>query len=119
MTADPTPAADSRLAELTEALRTIMDDTLEGPVGLVVMKPELAARTILALLPARTATTEAEALAAIGRLDEQAWWRLDKSEFAKDAERYMVTVPGPQGVGLGPTIPDAIAAALAVTGGDE
>jgi hypothetical protein len=57
MTADPTSAADPRLAELTEALRQTPPDRFRRD-GLYDHAAFAAA--ILALLPARTATTEAE-----------------------------------------------------------
>jgi hypothetical protein len=59
--ADPTPAADPRLADLIEAL-----DILFGEMPIVtitgLLTREEAARDLLTLLPARTATTEAVAL---------------------------------------------------------
>jgi hypothetical protein len=137
MTADPTPAADPRLAELTKALlesrlvrryQTYFEDSREArgidPVELVpVSDRQLAeewAAAILALLPARTATTEAATLAAAVERAE-ATWAYDVSYDRRDG--YTITcAPAfngqPRRRGQGPTLPDAIAAALAATGGE-
>jgi hypothetical protein len=105
MTADPTPAADPRLAELTEAVHKTRKNPSTDPEGF--------AEELLALLPARTATTEAEALAALRVLR--------KAAFAA-GKHIVVTTDYPQGVEAFNRLCEAIDvadAALAATGMSE
>jgi hypothetical protein len=85
MTADPTPAADPRLAELTEAVHKTRKNPSTDPEGF--------AEELLALLPARTATTEAEALAAY---DENAAALLDALPSFLDDVRAFMDSPEPK-----------------------
>jgi hypothetical protein len=124
MTADPTPAPYPRLAELPEQVAA-MCEALHG-TGVGCPYDEhwraqehdaewhgLHAIAILARLPARTATTEAEALAALRVLR--------KAAFAA-GKHIVVTTDYPQGVEAFNRLCEAIDvadAALAATGMSE
>jgi hypothetical protein len=107
---DPTPAADPRLAELTEAARAWRS---EASTVLTPTESRLVnAVDRLTLLPARTATTEAVALVAAlpERLAEamHVHFGCVSSSPTEDVARVCWRKDA-----------DAIAAALAATGGEE
>jgi hypothetical protein len=130
MTADPTPAADPRLAELTERhhrgaiINRIGPNMGKAQCDYCVRPWPCDAAQLLALLPARTATTEAATLAAA----------LERLVSATPLGHHIVLFPPSRSAGWdiaigmgvgpwlteghGPTLPDAIAAALAATGGE-
>jgi hypothetical protein len=124
MTTAPTPAADPRLAELTEALHSMTSKEHQKRHRYPRVCPQCQPRaeaiaalmpSFRALPPARTATTEAEALAAaMERLDRLNYFTVEKVNGS-----YAVDVNGRAFPSNGKTIPDAIAAALAATGGEE